>query len=69
MRLWWKCPNCGSEVDLTEELLDSCFDADDGEAYFEPETGIFFHTIFCSTCKASWVMSIGGMSREFIKNK
>lgn len=69
MNFWWKCPNCGNKVDFTEELKDSCFDSEDGEACFEPETGIFFHTIFCHMCEASWVMSIGGMNREFIKDK
>lgn len=69
MHLWWKCPNCGSKVDFTEELLGACFDAKDGEAYFDPEHGIIFHTIFCNVCGASWIMDIGNMSREFIKEK
>ena len=70
MELWWTCPNCGTKVSFTGELLGTCFDKDDGEAYFEtgPSGGILFHTIFCSKCRATWIMSIGGMSKEFIKN-
>lgn len=67
MKLWWRCPNCGNKVDFTAELIDTCFDAVDGEAYFDPEYGIIFHTIFCHSCGASWIMDIGSMSREFIK--
>lgn len=51
MHLWWKCPNCGSVVDFSEELINSCFDADDGEAYFEPETGVFSIQYFAAHVK------------------
>ena len=67
MKLWWRCPNCGNKMDFTEELIDTGFDSEDGEAYFDPEHGIIFHTIFCHSCGASWIMDIGSMSREFIK--
>ena len=67
MKLWWRCPNCGNKMDFTEELIDTCFDSEDGEAYFDPEHGIIFYTIFCHSCGASWIMDIGSMSREFIK--
>lgn len=69
MHLWWKCSNCGSKVDFTEELTGTCFDEEDGEACFDPEHGVIFHTIFCNTCGASWIMDIGDMSCEFIKNR
>lgn len=67
MKLGWRCPNCGNKVDFTGDLIDTCFDPEDGEAYFDPEHGIIFHTIFCHSCGASWIMDIGSMSREFIK--
>lgn len=56
-------------MDFTEELTGACFDEEDGEAHFDPEHGIIFHTIFCSTCGASWIMDIGDMSRKFIKDR
>lgn len=70
MKLWWTCPNCGSEVDFTEQM-DSCFDPESGEACFEVDEtgGIIFHTIFCPKCNASWVMSIDGMSKSEVRKE
>ena len=66
MELWWTCPNCDMKVSFTHELLGTCFDEKDGEAYFKAgaDGGIIFHTIFCSSCGVNWTMSISGMSTE-----
>lgn len=59
MNQWWKCPICGEKVDFTRQMFD-VFDIEDGEAIFSPESGVWFHTIFCE-CGTSWVMSISEM--------
>jgi hypothetical protein len=58
MNLWWKCPNCESKVDFTDEMS-FVFD-EEGEADFDPKSGLWFHTIMCD-CGASWSVSIGKM--------
>lgn len=59
MDLWWKCPNCKSQVNFSDEAS-YVFDNDDGEADFDPKKGLYFHTIVCE-CGANWIMSISGM--------
>lgn len=68
-KLWWKCPNCGETVNFTNELLDVLFDKDTGEALFDTteEGGVFFHTVFCSHCGATWTITISGLETEFMK--
>lgn len=68
--LWWTCPNCGSKVDFINELTGSCFDKSTGKANFtvNEDGGIIFHTIFCNTCGASWIMSLSGMDNSFISS-
>lgn len=56
MELWWECPICGERVNFTEEMQSGCFD-NKGEAEFDPQRGIYFHTLFCK-CGARWVMSL-----------
>lgn len=58
MNLWWECSNCGEVVDFTKEAS-SVFD-EDGEADFDPNSGLFFHTLFCNNveCGTTWIMSI-----------
>ena len=34
MHLWWKCPNCGSKVDFTEELTGACFNEEETVSSF-----------------------------------
>lgn len=59
--MWWECPNCGAKVDFHEAILE-LFDEEDGEAYFDPEGGIYFHTIKCE-CGCSWTMGMSGIQR------
>lgn len=54
--MFWKCPKCGEIVDFTRQL-NYLFD-EYGEAEFEPESGVIFHTIFCDNCNSIWTMSI-----------
>ncbi len=47
MELWWTCPNCGKKVNFTGELLGTCFNEDNGEAFFKQEqTAVFYFTLF-----------------------
>lgn len=54
--LYWKCPNCKSEVDFTGEM-EYVFD-EDGEADFDPKSGLMMHTIQCGECPTEWIVSI-----------
>lgn len=56
MKLWWKCPKCGEEVDFTKQMSE-VFD-DDGSAVFDEEKGIYFHTISCNNCGSDWIMTL-----------
>lgn len=60
---FWYCPKCHEKVNCLEQLIDTCFDDDDGEAYFavEKDCGLWLHTISCPKCDAHWIMSISGM--------
>lgn|GEM_PF-6177844 len=58
--LFWICPNCGNRISFTNQLYE-IFDHETGEAIFDPETGVFFHTLVCDGCCAEWVMAIGRM--------
>jgi hypothetical protein len=57
---WWKCPHCQSKVDFTEQM-NYVFD-ETGEAEFDAEHGLFFHTIFCDECDARWTTGISSVS-------
>lgn len=64
--MWWFCPNCGSTINFTDEMLDlfDYYDTDAmGEAMFDPKHGVTFHTITCPNddCGAYWVTSISKM--------
>lgn len=59
MNLWWICPNCGKKVNFTDEMA-LVFDMNDGEAEFDPKSGLCFHTIVCD-CGAIWTTSISKM--------
>lgn len=59
MNLWWKCPNCGDKVDYANQL-ELVFDDENGEAEFDPEIGMWLHTIFCN-CGALWTTGISKM--------
>ncbi len=61
MNLWWKCPNCGEKVNYTEQMS-YVFD-ENNEAEFDPEIGLFFHTIKCK-CGATWRTGISEMEKE-----
>lgn len=65
-KYYWECPNCHAKVNALESLVNSCFDEENGEAWFmvEKDCGLWFHTISCSKCKAEWVLSISGMILE-----
>ena len=60
--MWWKCPVCKKPVDY-ENQLHVIFDENDNEALFNPELGMWLHTIMCD-CGAHWMMSISGMHFE-----
>ena len=62
IKLFWKCPDCGEEVDFTKQLLE-IFDEEDGEALFVSESGCWFHTISCK-CGCDWFINISPVSRE-----
>lgn len=62
MKLWWKCPNCQRKVDFSQQLL-YVFDGEDGEAVFDPNSGIYFHTISCE-CGCDWIMTLSEMIYE-----
>lgn len=54
--MFWICPKCGKIVDFTRQLR--CLFDETGDAEFEPESGVIFHTIFCDNCNSIWTMSI-----------
>lgn len=56
--MWWKCPNCNSKVDYSNEMS-FVFD-EEGEAEFDPKRGLMFHTIMCD-CGANWSTGISEM--------
>ena len=60
--LWWLCPNCNEKVDF-QKGISSIFESD-GEASFEPKSGVIFHTILCSNCEAEWSVSISEMCKN-----
>lgn len=62
---WWRCPNCKEFVDFDHQI-ETLFD-EWGEAEFEPENGVIFHTITCQKCKLSWIMSISQSDYTFVK--
>ena len=59
--MYWICPKCSSRVDF-EKQMGYLFE-DDGEASFDPNGGIYFHTISCENenCSTDWVMCMSGM--------
>ena len=63
-KLWWYCPKCGNKVSFTE-TTSTLFDKD-GEAYFEPESGVPFYILKCrgDQCKARWNIRISPMYED-----
>lgn len=61
--MYWECPNCKDKVNFEEQMND-VFEG--GEADFDPELGLFFHTIMCDSCNANWIVSISKMHLEEI---
>ncbi|MED4885428.1 hypothetical protein [Bacillus smithii] len=59
MKQWFVCPNCKTTVNFFEQM-DYLFE-DDGESIFDPEDGVWFHTVYCE-CGAYWVMSLSKMN-------
>lgn len=56
--MWWVCPNCKSKVNFEKQMRYVFSDED--EADFDPESGLWMHTIDC-TCGAYWTTGIGKM--------
>jgi len=48
--MWWYCPKCGRIVNFQKQL-NYLFD-EDGESEFDPKGGVYFHTIFCDSCRS-----------------
>jgi len=69
MKLWWNCPKCGKEVDFSKQMAE-VFD-ENGEAFFDEEKGIYFHTISCDTCGSDWIMTLSERfnNHEDVKSK
>lgn len=63
--LWWECPKCGSKVHFGHELI-TLFDEDDGEAWFESESGVPFYVVKCKTegCNTRWNFGISSMYED-----
>lgn len=61
---WWYCPKCNNKV-LFNEITDALFD-DDGEAWFDQESGVPFYILKCRTkeCNTRWNVGISAMYRE-----
>lgn len=59
--MFWICPLCGNEVKF-EEQVKQLFD-EIGEAEFDPESGLYFHTIICDGCDSNWTMTISGRNK------
>ena len=64
-QLWWKCPKCGNKVRFGYELI-TLFDRDNGEAWFESESGVPFYVVKCETegCNARWNFRISSMYED-----
>jgi hypothetical protein len=60
IKMWWKCPNCQSKVDYSQQM-NYVFSDDDNEADFDPESGLWMHTITCN-CGAYWTTGISSMA-------
>lgn len=60
--LHWKCPNCKSTVDFIGEM-EYVFD-ENGEADFDPKSGLMMHTIQCGECPTVWIMSMSAAVKE-----
>jgi hypothetical protein len=60
--MWWICPNCDTPVDFQGQM-EEVFDPDDMQAEFDPESGLWLHTISCD-CGADWIVSIGRMQTD-----
>lgn len=56
--MWWECPRCGQKVDFIKQVGE-LFE-EDGEASFDPNGGVWFHTISCD-CGCEWIMELSGM--------
>ena len=56
LNLWWECPSCGGKVDFLKEVS-LVFDDENGEADFDPKSGLWLHTIVCK-CGSNWTISI-----------
>lgn len=56
--MWWECPSCGKRVDFNEQISE-LFN-NNGEAYFDPNRGVWFHTIECE-CGCKWIMTLSGI--------
>lgn len=54
-KLYWKCPNCKAKVDFINEME---YVFENGEADFDPKSGLMMHTIECSECPTEWIVSI-----------
>lgn len=64
MNMHWDCPTCGTKVNFEKQMGD-VFDLD-GSSDFDPELGLWLHTIECDECESSWNVSI---SKVHIKNE
>ncbi|MBO5424414.1 MAG: hypothetical protein J6A25_02775 [Lachnospiraceae bacterium] len=60
-RFWWYCPKCNNKV-YFDEVVHTLFD-DDGEAWFEPKSGVPFYYLKCrnNECNARWNIQISPM--------
>ena len=54
--MFWNCPKCGGRVDFQEQMSE-LFD-ENKEAYFDPEKGVYFHSIICECCDSGWIVTI-----------
>ena len=61
---WWYCPKCRNKVSFNR-VVETLFD-DDGEAWFEPDSGVPFYILKCSgkECGATWNIEISEMYEE-----
>ena len=64
-KLWWECPKCGNKVRFGHELV-TVFDRDNGEAWFESESGLPFYVVKCGaeSCNARWNFRISPMYED-----
>lgn len=61
IKMFWVCPECNEKVDFLEQMQ-YLFD-ENGEAEFDAELGVFFHTIICEKCNSCWTISISEKSK------